>query len=134
MWFRFAPGVENLSCQQQNFKVEAKDAEGHGYFRAPAHFAPFILDLSGFKQLVPPDGVTELADLPIDDPVRNGAIGDLSAQNDVLKGRVRLLEDELAALNEQFGVACRERDEALAQVATLTGVGEPSDPKAKKAA
>ena len=83
MWFAFPEGTDAITVQLQEFHVEAKDEQGREYFRAPDHFAAIILDLPGFKTAKPPEGSP--ADLPLADPLRDGAIGQLTSQIDALK-------------------------------------------------
>ena len=82
MWFAFPVGYERISVERQEFAPEFTDDKGRHYFRAPNHFAPMILAIKGFAQAEPP---TDLADLPQADPLRDGAISQLTKENEALK-------------------------------------------------
>lgn len=103
MWFRFPDGTTSISVQQQAFGVEAENTSG-AYFRAPDHFAGIILDLPGFTAVSEPPEGTDLGDLPKDDPLRDAAIGQLTAQVDRLK-----MENE--GLKAAFAEVSAERDD-----------------------
>lgn len=80
MWFRMPKGTTGVSVDLQEFETEVKDAEGLGYFRAPEYLAAKILDLPGFVAFKPPEGLTDLADLPSKSSPTDNAISDLVAQ------------------------------------------------------
>jgi hypothetical protein len=102
MWFQFPTDTNAISVQNQEFRAEVRDGEGREYFRAPDHFAPIILDQPGFAAKSPPN--TDLGDLPAKDPLRDGALAQLTAQ----VGSSRQEIDTLKALLATVSV---ERDE-----------------------
>ncbi len=113
MWFLFPEGSDRISVQQQEFASEFVDADGRQYFRAPDHFAGIILDQPGFRSVKPPEGAPE--DLPLADPLRDGAIGQLGSQVDALKlenTSLKAANTELKAtnadLNSKLSVALEE--------------------------
>lgn len=109
MWFAFAPGVERVSIERQEFAPEAKDKDGRDCFRAPAHFASKILMLKGFTALTsPPENGPD--DLPLADPLRDGAIHDLSGKITTLEGRVTDLVSDLASKDAALKAMIGERD------------------------
>ncbi len=131
MWFQFPEGVERLSMELQEYITEAKDPEGRGYFRAPDHYAPLILDLPGFKTAKPPEGAP--ADLPKADPLRDGAIGDLTRQVDSLKlenENLRANTAELRAANDDLKLKLHETTTELGNL--QAEVSEAADAKAPK--
>lgn len=99
MWFQFPPGTTNISIQQQHFQVEAEDDAGGQYFRAPDHFAHFILDLPGFKRAVPPEGAPE--DLPRPEPRLAQSMEALTKQHEANQGRISDLERANSDLNDE---------------------------------
>lgn len=113
MWMRFPLGTEAVSVHQQNFAVEVKDKEDRGYFRVPNHFAPVLIDISGFEAVDPPEG-TDLKDFPPSDPERDSAIERLTKQ-------VESLREEASRLEIELDKARCERDSAVADVTRLTG-------------
>lgn len=118
MWFRFPEGCERISVQLQEFTVEVKDKDGRGCFRAPAHFAPIILGQKGFSQLTDiPAGAPE--DLPAQDPLRDGAIHDLSGKVTTLEGRVSDLVSDLASKDAALKAMIVERDTLVVRCQAL---------------
>lgn len=93
MWFKFPKGTKRINVQQQDFGVEAQDEKGGAYFRAPNHFAGLILALPGFAAAEPPAGAPP--DLPKADPLRDGAIADLSK-------RLEAAQHELQGLRSSY--------------------------------
>ena len=116
MWLRFPDGTERISVAQQNFEVEARDDEGHGYGRVPNPLAPQLLSL-GFKPDEPPKGAPD--DLPVADPLRDGAIADLTRQNSSLRGDVTDLRSSLTAANAKISALTTERNSLEERVHTL---------------
>lgn len=126
MWFKFPEGCSNISVEQQSFSIEVVDGDGRGYFRAPAHFAARILGTNmGFAaDVIPPDGAPE--DLPRADPLRDGAISELTGTNEALRmelggmrsdleaerAKVRALETARNNLNEKV----RAQEELIANL------------------
>lgn len=103
MWFRFPKDVTQISVQQQLFVPEIEDAEGHGLFRAPDHFAAIILDQPGFS--VP-------GELPKDAPEDLPKSLDLEVSNEVaaLAGQLRQKDFEIANLSAKISELSMERD------------------------
>ncbi len=114
MWFRLAEGATGISVQGQEFSAEVIDEEGRGFFRAPDHFAPLILDLNGFEAIGAPPG-TDLPDLPQADPERDTAITRMTMQ-------IQSLINERDALREQDQLSlltqARPSDDTVTQAAT----------------
>lgn len=102
MWFRFPAGTDQISIEQQSFMVEHEDKDGVKYFRAPDHFAPVILGLSGFTRVDQPEGAPK--DLEPIDPKRAEATDKLAAE-------VASLQEENQLLRQQLGEARRNHDE-----------------------
>lgn len=100
MWFRMPPGTSGVSVELQEFETEVRDADGLGYFRAPEYLAPKILDLPGFAAFRPPEGLTDLEDLPVKN-VHDNAVSDLVSQLSTTKA-------SLADVNERLQIALRE--------------------------
>ena len=124
MWFKFPDGVDQISVQQQPFKVEVEQ-EGKKFFRAPDHFAPLILDLPGFTGERPQgDGVPP--DLPPSIPGAESTVDALTLQLSELK------ESE-AALRETLATVTKERDKAVGALATalerITELTKGPEPK-----
>lgn len=113
MWFKFPKGAESISCQQQNFTVEAEDSNGK-YFRAPNHFAPFILAISGFSIVDQPEGGPE--DLPLLDPLRDGTITNMSVEIEGYKQEVANLRSDLNQTVATLRATISERDDLKARL------------------
>src|SRR6266446_1434113 len=96
MWFRFPEGVTEINCQQQSFVTEITDTNGRGYFRAPNHFSSIILGIKGFRVAEPPAGAPE--DLPLPDPLRDGAIEDLARKNAALEAETSNMRTDMSAM------------------------------------
>jgi hypothetical protein len=117
MWFMFPPEADRISVQQQEFVTELKDKDGRGLFRAPAHFASLILALKGFAPVTDvPEGAP--ADLPIQDPLRDGAIHDLTGKITTLEGQVRSLTEDLASKDAAHKATLVERNQLIIQLQT----------------
>ena len=134
MWFRFPEGYDNISVQMQHFSAEAIDAEGRGYFRAPNHFAPLILSTNlGFEaDVIPPEGSPD--DLPKADPLRDGAIAELTALSEAQKQEIANLRSDLEVMRSQVVVLTNERnmlaDKGREQAKLIEGLQEQLEDKA----
>jgi hypothetical protein len=125
VWFRFPKGSDRVTVECQPFVVEALDDEGNAYFRAPDHFSTRILAISGFALVEkPPEGAPP--DLPRADPLRDGAISELTKSTEALKAQVQHLTSDLAAANAALRAAAVEKaqlgtklQEAAANIAAL---------------
>lgn len=83
MWFKMPEGTSGISVELQSFASDVT-FEGRDYFRAPDHFAPRILAIQGFELVtIPPEGFPE--DIPRADPLRDGAIAELTKTVEALK-------------------------------------------------
>jgi len=116
MWFSFPPGYEAISVEQQQFNVEITDTAGVGYFRAPDHFATKILALQGFAVATPPEGAPE--DLPRMDPLRDGAIAELTGTTEAQKREIHDLREDLGAMNAKIIALQTEKVDLLAKLET----------------
>lgn len=124
MWFVMPKGCESITVEQQAFGVEFRDKNGKCYFRAPDHFSTRILAISGFDVVEQPEGA--LADLPKADPLRDGAIAELTTAVQSFKVEVHNLRSDLNAAHakvsslaaEKIELA-KERDDALAEAQRL---------------
>jgi hypothetical protein len=124
MWMRFPDGVERISIQLQEFKIEATDAKtGTNYFRVPNHFAPELLALKGFAVQDPPDG-TEIEDLPQLDPLRDGAIADLGKQLEMAKSELANARTDHNVTLGKMAAKVAECETAIAAAAKLTAENE----------
>jgi hypothetical protein len=114
MWFRMPQGVAGISVERQNFQPDI-EFEGRAYFRAPDHFAPRILANKGFELVEkPPEGFPE--DIPRADPLRDGAIAELTATVEALKRENGDLRTDLNATVAKAGALVKERDELQAKL------------------
>lgn len=110
MWFSMPKGCGGITVERQEFSVEAKDDKGVGYFRAPDHFAPRILSLgAGFAMATPPEGAP--ADLPKDDPLRDGAIVELTKVSEAQKIEIQDLRADLIAATSRVTAFNNENTE-----------------------
>lgn len=103
MWFRLPKGTSGVSVELQEFETEVVDAEGLGYFRAPEYLAAKILDLPGFVHFNPPEGLTDLDDIPSRSSPSDNAISDLTSQ---LQTTTASLDDA----NQRLQIALRQID------------------------
>jgi hypothetical protein len=118
MWFRFPEGTTGVSVDLQEFDEEVKDAEGLGYFRAPDYLAAKILDLPGFIRINPPNGTTDLDDLPARNSPNDTAISDLVSQ-------VQALTIGRDDANERCQIALRQVHDLSAEIKRLkVNIGE----------
>ena len=114
MWFRYPVGMTGISVAQNEYGVEATDADGRAYFRAPDHLANVILDLPGFNVVSePPPGAPP--DLPKADLERDTAIERLAKQVDALKQerdelseKVKLMAIDNAKLRRELNELTKE--------------------------
>lgn len=99
MWFKMPKGAGTLTVERQAFVAEVTDSAGIGYFRAPDHFAPRILDLPGFVASDPPEDLNP----PADDTKQKGqvdkAIGELTQQLQMVKSENKTLREDAVANN-----------------------------------
>lgn len=95
MWLQMPRGCESISIEQQNFVVEARDDDGNGYCRVPNHFVPRVLRINGFRRADPPAGAPD--DLPLPDPLRDGAIADLTKTVEAQKRQIETTTSDLNA-------------------------------------
>jgi hypothetical protein len=101
MWIQFPKGCERINVELQTFETEMTDEAGNNYFRAPDHFVPRILNIGGFRALdKAPEGFP--ADLPQADPLRDGAITNLTQENQSLKTQVQNLTEDLTSSHAQI--------------------------------
>lgn len=108
MWFVMPEGCNGVAVQLQQFECEIRDDDGRGYFRAPDHFAPLILSIGGFAIAQPPEGAPE--DLPKADPLRDGAIAQLSKETEGLKLELAGAVQDLVAARAQLKATELERN------------------------
>lgn len=110
MWFMFPEGYTRISVEQQQFEVEIVDAQGRGFFRAPNHFAPKILEFKGFKVADElPDGAPP--DLPKEDPKRDAAISLLTSNHEAMKAEVAAMREDMSAANARVIALSQENNE-----------------------
>lgn len=122
MWFMLPEGADGISVERQQFACEIRDSVGRGYFRAPDHFAPRILDIPGFALAEPPEGAPE--DLPRADPLRDGAIASLTATNEALRIEISGITGDLNAMRAEMAALRNERDTLLERVKNLSDAME----------
>ena len=100
MWFKFPEGVTEISVQQMNFHSEFEDESGAQYFRAPDHFAHYILALPKFISVESmPEGAP--SDLNPTDTLRDTTIGRLTAELSASKLEVEQLHGAIASFRAQ---------------------------------
>jgi len=101
MWFKFPAGAESIVVERQNFVSEARDEKGHGYFRAPAHFAARILSIPGFSHVGDP---TEggIADLPRENPLAEQTIQSLMDTLGAKEIEIRGLREDLISAQAEI--------------------------------
>lgn len=115
MWFKFPKGAERISVEQQEYGIEAQDEDGNAYFRAPDHFAPRILAIVGFAIAdAIPAGAP--ADLPKADPLRDGAIVELTKSNEALKLEVRQLREDFIVSRSRISSLEKEKNDLAAKL------------------
>ena len=123
MWMRFPRGVDHVNCQLQDFKTEAKDKDGRGYFRVPNHFAPILLNINGFEVAEPPEG-TDLTDLPQSDPLRDGAIAELTARATGAIAELASVRADLNATMAKLHAEQNDKNNALNSASVLAQENE----------
>ena len=135
MWFKFPEGATSISVEQQSFSTEATGPNGEAYFRAPDHFATRILAIPGFAKAAQPEGAPE--DLPQADPLRDGAIAELTDTVEAQKHEIQDLRSDLnaatgklVALNNDKVELQRKLDEALGKIEDLQEQLEDGLPQA----
>lgn len=125
MWFKFPTGSDRISIERQQFVVEAEDADGCQYFRAPDHFAPLILQNKGFGiATTVPEGAPD--DLPKSDPLRDENIAMMSKQIAGLQAEVANLRTDYLSANARNAALLHEKaalatklEEALKEIIVL---------------
>lgn len=125
MWLKYPTGTERISVEQQNYEVEVRDEKNNGYGRVPNALVARLVNL-GFHKADPPEGAP--ADLPLADPLRDGAISDLTVANEQLRKDAESLRSDMGAANAKIGALVTERDKLLETVKTLeTKLAEKAD-------
>ena len=117
MWFRLPEGCGGVTVERQEFVPEFRDDTGRAYFRAPDHFAPRLLEIKGFSVVETPDGAPE--DLPKADPLRDGAIAELTRALEARDIEIRNLRSDLGAATAKAQAFSNERVELLEKIAKL---------------
>lgn len=118
MWFRFPEGCDRISVERQQFTTEVSDENGRAYFRAPDHFAPIILSIRGFSLASDlPEGAPP--DLPQADPLRDGAISQLTKEQEALKIEVQNLRSDLTSARAQAMALAHENSALSAKLARV---------------
>jgi len=115
MWFKMPKGVNGVTVERQAFVKEVMDEDGRGYFRAPNHFAGIIINLLGMEASVPPAGC-DLEDLPLADPLRDGAIADLGLKVENQSKEMEILRTDLNAARAQITSLMNENKQLLSQL------------------
>lgn len=139
MWFKTAPGVSAITVEQQEFvpaifveedwhnpRTKQTVKVSRGLFRAPDHFANKILDLPDFVAIPTPEGEE---DLPQADPLRDGAINQLSgrlAQASVTEQNLRAAIAEITVERDNYRLRVYELE---AEIAELNGETPPERPE-----
>lgn len=119
MWFKMPKGCRTISVEQQSFGIEATDDDGMNYFRAPDHFAAKILALPGFAQGEPPEGSPD--DLPRADPLRDGAIAQLTAELIASRRDAQELRSDLIAAQSSVTALTHENTGLKQELETARG-------------
>lgn len=114
MWFTFPEGVKGIAVELQHFAPEFRDESGRDYFRAPDHFAPRILTIKGFAIADPPEGAPE--DLPRADPLRDGAISELTRFSESQKIEIQNLRSDLSVAAAKIMAFSNEKANFLQQI------------------
>lgn len=126
IWFRFPPGVTQISVQQMAFNAEHSDDAG-AYFRVPDHFAANILALGmGFTQVARPQGAPED---PVAEPNESAeAIQSLGAQISELQTKLDEANRLKVAAESDRERLADELFNANTKIAELTGQSKPERP------
>ena len=120
MWFSMPEGCGGISVERQEFGVDFRDENGVGYFRAPDHFATKILAIKGFALVEnPPVGAPE--DLPKADPLRDGAIAELTKTVEAQKTEIQNLRTDMTAANSRVIALTNENTDLKGKVQVLQG-------------
>ena len=122
MWFKFPEGASAITVQQQGFIVEFTDEQGREYFRAPDHFSTTILSIPGFALAM--DLKDAPADLPKADPLRDGAIAELTKSSEAMKIEVQNLRSDLAVATSRIVALSNENSDLKASLAKSETVVE----------
>jgi hypothetical protein len=118
MWFRMPEGVSGISVELQSFAPDI-EFEGRSYFRAPDHFAPRILSNTGFELVDKvPEGFPE--DIPKTDPLRDGAIAELTQSVEALKRELGGVRVDLNATVAKAAALAAEKAELMAKLEAAT--------------
>ena len=107
MWFKLPDGMTNISVAQQHFKAEIKDDHGHGYFRAPPHFAG-LLSMVKITATEPPEGADK--DLPDVSPALDEAMDAMTKRAQALEAEVKNLREDNNSAMGQVSSLMREND------------------------
>ena len=119
MWFSMPKGCGGITVEHMEFVPEVTDAEGTAYFRAPDHFSTRILGINGFKVAQPPEGAPE--DLPRADPLRDGAIAELTHTLAARDTEVQNLRSDLLAANAKITALMHENEQLLIKLNEANG-------------
>jgi hypothetical protein len=126
MWFSMPEGCGGITVECQEFGPEVKDEKGVASFRAPDHFAPRILAITGFAVATPPEGAPD--DLPRADPLRDGAIAELTALTESQKTEIQNLRSDLNAASARTVALKNENTDLRTKleqtIATAAGLQE----------
>lgn len=114
MWFGFPEGCSSISIERQEFFTEVVGEDNRAYFRAPDHFAPRILMLNGFV-VADPTNLPE--DLPQADPLRDGAIAQLTGESVAQRAEIRTLREDLAVATGRLSALANENATLTATLA-----------------
>lgn len=118
MWFRMPQGCSGISVELQSFRPDI-NFEGRDYFRAPDHFAPRILAIQGFELVdKPPEGFPE--DIAKADPLRDGAIAELTKSVEALKMENGNLRADLNSCVAKAAALVNEKNELAQKLAEAT--------------
>lgn len=116
MWFSMPSGCGGITVERQEFVPEITDDRGVAYFRAPNHFATKILALKGFVSVVDlPEGAP--ADLPKEDPLRDGAIEELTNTVEAQKIEIQNLRADLTVATSRIVAFTTEHTEMTNKLA-----------------
>jgi septal ring factor EnvC (AmiA/AmiB activator) len=105
VWFAFPNGTSSISVERQEFYPEVTTENGTCYFRAPEHFAPRILAITGFT-IADAKGLPE--DLPKSDPLRDSAIAELSITAEAQRNEIQNLRSDMASLQAKLAALTNE--------------------------
>ena len=118
MWFRMPQGCSGISVELQSFRPDI-NFEGRDYFRAPDHFAPRILAIQGFELVdKPPEGFPE--DIAKADPLRDGAIAELTKSVEALKMELGGVRADLNSCVAKAGALAAEKADLTTKLEAAT--------------